>query len=147
VRGFEPEGCDRDDLLMQARRAGAIERKPPEQQDARLGAGPSDNAAARQAVLEPLAGEPGKQAADQPVFEMKLHDVGGIGTIRQYCWTEGDSTQGGRSTIVLQPLAPLAAAKAQIVEGFSPGTAGECRIVGIEPEQGDTLDISGGRPG
>ena len=134
VRGFGPEGGDRDDLLVQAGRAGAVERQPPEQENARLGAGASDDAAAGQAVLESLAGEPGEQTADQPVFEMQLHDVGRVGAVRQDGRAEGDGPQRGGGTIVLQPLAPFPAADAQIVERLRPGAAGEGGIGGVELE-------------
>jgi hypothetical protein len=52
-----PHRCYLDDLLMQASRGRTIEGEAGHHHDARLGAGPLDDADARQARLEPLTQE------------------------------------------------------------------------------------------
>ncbi len=53
--GLGPDRGDRDDLLVQPRGAGAVDRKPPHQHHARLRAGAFNHGNARQAGLEALA--------------------------------------------------------------------------------------------
>ena len=71
-----PDRGDRDDLLVQACGAGAIDGEAPHQHEAGLRARPFDDRDARQARLEALRYEARQQAAHQAVLEMDLDHVG-----------------------------------------------------------------------
>ncbi len=130
---------------MQAGGAGPVKRDPPEQHDARLGAGTEDDAGAVETALKALAEEPAEQPADQPVLEMNLDDVigitAGVGTARDDRRLEGDGPRRHALAPFVEPLAPAAAAGTQIVERILPGgIAGERRVLRVDGEGFDRAD-------
>ena len=95
---------------MQARRARSIEREPAEQDDARLRAGPEDDAGAREARRKALAQEARQQPPNEPMFEVELHDAFGVDAVLARRGPERDRAQRRVGAPVLQPLAALAPA-------------------------------------
>src|ERR1044072_2938699 len=74
--GLSPAGSYRQYLFMQTRRARAIERKSPKQDDARNCVGSLSQARTRQIVMtEPCCHKTAEQALYHSVFQVKLHDV------------------------------------------------------------------------
>jgi hypothetical protein len=69
---------------VQPRGAGAVKRQPPEQYHARLGAGSYDDAHAFEVGLEALRQKAGQKTPHQPMFEVHLHHIWRIGSVRTY---------------------------------------------------------------
>ena len=131
--GLGPDRRDRDDLLVQPRRASPIDRKPPHQHHARLRAGPLDHGDARQAGLEALRQEARQQPTHQTVLEVDLHNFRRVAAVRQARRLERDGADRHALAPFADTLAALARTLAQIVERVLPaGFLGEGRIVGIE---------------
>ena len=137
-----PGRGDEQDLFVQPRRARPVERKPAEQDDARLRAGTDDDRGARQAGREALAQEARQQAAHEPMLEVELKDALDVDAVVGQRRPERDGAQRRVGAPVLEPLRSFAAADAQIVERLRPAAADEGGIVGIEPEKRDAVDLA-----
>ena len=139
--GLGPDRRDRNDLLVQPRRAGTVDRKPSHQHDTRLRARPLDHGDARQPGLEALRQEARQQPSHQTVLEMDLHHLRRVAAVRQTRRLERDGADRHALAPFADPLAALARTLAQIVERILPaGFLGEGRVVGIEPEGGRIAD-------
>ena len=142
--GLGPDGRDRNDLLVQARGAGAVERETAEEDHARLGALAADRHGAIQVGLKAVRLEAREQAPYQPVLQVDLHHVAGIGAVGKHRGLEGDGAHGIVAAPLGEALASGAAARAQIVEGIGPGRiVGEGGVIGVEAEGVDLPEAGG----
>ena len=136
-----PDRGDRNDFLVQPRRAGPVDGKPSHQHHARLRAGPFNHGDARQSGLEALRQEARQQPTHQTVLEMDLHNFRRVAAVRQARRFKRDGPDRHALAPFADPLAALSRTLAQIVESVLPaGFLGKCRIVGIEPEGSGVAD-------